>query len=178
MMLNLKDDLAPSEIKLEVLRYGRKHGIPNLWWNVKLDMRSFHDGYAVCDYTRDKETGTATSSYFATREEAELALTELELEKDYGGILIHVVEDDWASYREGDMDTEFLAGQLAEFSRRLTSLEMTVFVMSLVLKQHDIDVVESIKELESVYSQMPEGRGRVTADVLRDIVNRFEGAKP
>ena len=177
-MLNLPDDLKPSEIKGRVLDYGRKHDIPNLWWNVKLDMRAFADGYAVLDYTKYKEDRIGGGQSFQTREAAEIALEELSLSYDEGGILIHVVEDDWESYREGDMDVEFLSGQLADFSNRINMLEMTVFVLSLVLKQHNIDVLASMKELREIYVEMPDERGMGTARVLGQIVERFEGSKP
>ncbi len=174
--LNLPDNLSPTEIKFAVLRYGREHKIPNLWWNVKLDLQSCHSGYVVEDYTQYRLNASGGSHWGDSREKAERELAALPAP---GGILVHVVEEEWSSYDEGQaasfMDMEFLAGQLEEFAKRISSLEVMNIVTLTILKNSKIDVVKAMRELQERYANMEGGKGALMTSTLQHLINSLEG---
>ena len=175
--LNLPDNLRPWEIKAKVTEYANKHGIRHLWWNIKQDIQNTRSGYTVCDYTEYGDNRTSVSTHYTTREEAEIALQELDAKP--GGVLVHVIEEDWSSYRDGVqtslVDVDFLAGQLEDFGRRIARMEMMWSVMAVVIKRHEIDLVEDVKALQEVYQDMEDDKGTSMVGTLQTLLDELLG---
>ena len=89
-LLNLPDDLTPSQVEAAVRSYAREYDLEYLWDRIEKSLKNSVDGYLVLEYESDKTQGPFAfrERHYAMRREAE---TDLNSNPRVGRVLVHVI---------------------------------------------------------------------------------------